>query len=142
VENLGRAGTGGAGVYDLIEGERRDGVWERGGIGAGVCDREGIGAGVWDRGGTGAGVWDLEESCDGAGVWDLVGEMGVAGVDGREDMEADLECMELNRDRGDCAEELLYGVGEGEGDIGAGIGDNARCGSGVVTPRVVANAFN
>ena len=30
-------------------------------------------------------------------------------------MEADLECMELNRDRGDCAEGVLYGVGDGDG---------------------------
>lgn len=76
---------------------------------------------------------------------DLVGVIGVAGVDGREDIEADLECMELNRDRGDCAEELvLYGVGEGDGEtgVGVGVGDNALCGSGGVTPRVVANAFN
>ena len=74
---------------------------------------------------------------------DLVGDMGVAGVVGREDMEADLECMELNRDKGDCATELvLYGVGEGDGDTWVGVGDNARCGSGGVTPRVVANAFN
>jgi hypothetical protein len=74
-------------------------------------------------------------------VCDLVGVIGVAGVDGREDMEADLECMELNRDRGDCAEELvLYGVGDGDGE--SGVGDNTRCGSGGVTPRVVANAFN
>lgn len=50
MENLGSAGTGGAGVYDLI-GVRSDGVWERGGVGAGVCDRVGTGAGVWDRGG-------------------------------------------------------------------------------------------
>jgi hypothetical protein len=42
-------------------------------------------------------------------------------------MEADLECMELNRDRGDCAEELvLYGVGDGDGETGAGVGDSAR----------------
>ena len=74
---------------------------------------------------------------------DLVGLMGVAGVDGREDMEADLECMELNRDKGDCADELvLYGVGEGDGETGVGVGDNALCGSGGATPRVVANAFN
>lgn len=77
------------------------------GVGAGVWDRGGAGTGVWERGGTGAGVWDLELSCDGAGVCDLVGVMGVAGVDGREDIEADLECMELNRDRGDCAEEVV-----------------------------------
>jgi len=76
-------------------------------------------------------------------VCDLVEVIGVAGVDGREDMEADLECMELNRDRGDCAEELvLYGVGEGDGESGIGVGDNTRCDSGGVTPRVVANAFN
>ena len=88
-------------------------------------------------------MWDLEESWEWAGVWDLVGDMGVAGVDGRDDMEADLECMELNRDRGDCAEELvLYSVGDGDGDTGVGVGDNARCASGGVTPRVVANAFN
>ena len=73
---------------------------------------------------------------------DLVGDKVVAGVDGREDIEADLECMELNRDRGDCAEELvLYGVGDGDGETGVGVGDNVRCESGG-TPRVVANAFN
>ena len=70
--------------------------------------------------------------------------MGVAaGVDGRGDMEADLVCMELNRDRGDCVEEaVLYGVGDGDGETGVGVGDNARCGSGGVTPSVVAKAFN
>ena len=73
---------------------------------------------------------------------DLVGVMGVAGVDGREDIEADLECMELNRDRGDAEELVLYGVGDGDGETGAGVGDSARCDSGVATPRVVANAFN
>jgi hypothetical protein len=78
-------------------------------------------------------------------VCDLVGVTGIAGVDGRGDMEADLECMELNRDRGDCVEELvLNGVGEGDGEsgVGVGVGDNVRWDSGVATPRVVANAFN
>lgn len=46
VENLGNEGTAGAGVYDLIDGVRSDGVWERGGTGAGVCDRVDTGAGV------------------------------------------------------------------------------------------------
>lgn len=76
---------------------------------------------------------------------DLVGVTGVAGVVGREDIEADLECIELNRDRGDCVEELalLYGVGDGAGETGAGVGDKVRCVSeGGVPPKVVANAFN
>jgi hypothetical protein len=57
----------------------------------GVCDRI---DGVCDL--TGGG---------GAGVCDRVGE-DIAGVDGREDMEADLTWTELNRDRGDCADGL------------------------------------
>lgn len=74
---------------------------------------------------------------------DLVGVTGVAGVVGREDIEEDLECIELNRDNGDCAEEVvLYGVGDGDGETGVGVGDNVRCVSGVATPSVVANAFN
>ena len=69
--------------------------------------------------------------------------MGDTGVDGREDIKADLKCMELNHDREDCAEEpVLYGVGEGDGNTCVGAGDNARCGSGGVTPRVVSSAFN
>ena len=75
-------------------------------------------------------------------MWDLVGDTGVVGVVSREDMEADLECIELNRDRGDSVEELLYGVGDGDDETGIGVGDNVRCVSGVATPRVVANAFN
>ena len=76
-------------------------------------------------------------------MWDLVGDTGVVGVVSREDMEADLECIELNRDRGDCVEELgLYGVGDGDGETGIGVGDKVRCVSGVAMPRVVAKAFN
>ena len=75
-------------------------------------------------------------------MWDLVGDTGVVGVVSREDMEADLEFIKLNRDRGDRVEELLYGVGDGDDETGIGVGDNVRCVSGVATPRVVANAFN
>jgi len=57
------------------------------------------------------GVWGLREGvCDRgggtAGVWDRAGGVGVAGVEGRDDMEADLTCVELNRERGDCDDEL------------------------------------
>lgn len=133
---------------------RSDGVWERGGIlgagvcdrvGAGVCDLGGVGPGVWERG-IGPGVCDLEEISEGAGVCDLVGVTGVAGVVGREDIEADLVCIELNRDKGDCVEEfVLYGVGDGDGETcetGAGVGDKVRCVSEGAPPKVVANAFN
>lgn len=43
--------------------------------------------------------------CDrgGAGVCDRVGLVGMEGVVGREDIDADLECMELNRERGEAA---------------------------------------
>ena len=62
--------------------------------------------------------------------------MGVASVDGREDMKADLKCMKLKRDIEDCAEEpVLYGVGEGDEDTCVGVGDNTRCGSRGVTPE-------
>ena len=58
-------------------------------------------------------------------------------------LEADLECMELNCDREDCAEEpVLYGVGKGNGDTCVGIGDNTCCSSGGVMLRVVASAFH
>lgn len=69
--------VGSAGVYG-----RTDGVWERT---DGVWDLA-RGAGVWDL--SGAGVWDRDRG-GGAGVYVREGE-GVAGVDGREDIEADL----------------------------------------------------
>ena len=139
-----------------------DGVCERTeGAGPGVCERGGVvraaaaadaedmpGPGVCDRG---AGVCDR----GGAGVCERVGESGVAGVVGREDMDAERACMALNRERGEAAEdalalavetdvleleegyvdwEELYGVGEGVGDVGTDGGI-----SGTDTPRVVAS---
>ena len=71
------------------------------GGGPGVCDRA---DGVWDlrRGGAGigalaggAGVWVLARG--GVGVCDREGDVG---VEGRDNMEADLTCIGLNRDRG------------------------------------------
>jgi len=56
-----------------------------------VCER---GAGVWDLGG------GLAEET-GAGVWERVGDNDPAGVVGREDIETDLECIELNREIGE-----------------------------------------
>jgi len=47
-------------------------------------------------------------------VWDREGD---AGVEGRDDMEADLPCIELNRDRG------VVGVYCGIGDVDGGVGD-------------------
>jgi hypothetical protein len=101
-----KEGMGGAGVCE------RDGYTDDDEVegdmdpGPGVCDRGGIdvdaddepGPGVCDRGGTFAGVCDL-----GAGVCERTGLAGTEGVVGREDIEADLECMELNRDKGDAA---------------------------------------
>lgn len=103
--------------------------------GPGVCDR---GAGVWDLGGGFAG--------ETAGVWERVGDSDVAGVVGREDIETDLVCMELNREIGEVYDdwEGLYGVGDVEmcaGD-GDGVGDTeGKFGiSGGVPPSVVASA--
>ena len=103
--------------------------------GPGVCDR---GAGVWDLGG-----WLAE---DRAGVWERVGDSDAAGVVGREDIETDLECIELNREIGEVYDdwEGLYGVGDVEmcaGD-GDGVGDTeGKFGiSGGVPPSVVASA--
>jgi hypothetical protein len=58
----------------------------------------------------------------GAGVWDRVGDTGVAGVEGRDDMEADRPCMEVNREIGVVA----GGIGDVQG-VGAGVvGDMGR----------------
>lgn len=104
-----------------------EGVCERiEGAGPGVCDRGGVlsaaaaadaeewpGPGVCDRGGAwddGAGVCDL----GGAGVCERVGERGVAGVVGREDMDADLVCIALNRERGDAVVPVVLVLELGE----------------------------
>lgn len=154
-EGMGGTG-GGAGVYGLAAGvgERaRDGVCARGGVGAGVCERgraaaaaeaeDWPGPGVCDRGGADLGGGLAEES---AGVWERVGDSEAAGVVGREDIETDLECIELNRETGEVYDdwEALYGVGDVEmcaGD-GDGVGDTEGTFgiSGGVTPSVVASA--
>lgn len=78
-------------MYDLIDG---------------VCDRT---DGVCDLMGD-TGVCDLAR---GAGVWDRDGEdVDVEGVEGREDMEADLTWVELNRESGDCVDGLYGGAGD------------------------------
>jgi len=83
------------------------------------------------------------------GGWERVGDKGVAGVVGREDIEADLACIELNRESGEVYDDWeVYGVGDVEcewemcpGD-GEGVGetDGTLGFSGCVPPSVVASA--
>jgi hypothetical protein len=64
---------------------------------------------------------------------------GVAGVDGREDIEVDLAWTELNRDSCEGDDGLYVGTGDVEG-VGGGEEAVGR-GSGTV-PKVVASAFS